>query len=446
MKILFFLLLLLTAAGGFAQDGYNDLRNFEKRRNKTVSTEFKSEKTSISTYTETVTVINTNDLQTYLLKRDSLALGQRIQEFGASIDSLSRLSDEFKKNYAIHKIKRVDGSRELIITLDSIASHISYYADTLSTKVNNIKSDIEQTKNNIAKMKSTIKQVDYEQLDGKIKANFTSLEKKNKQVEEALETLQKAEKAYKNASSVEAQKKTTVSALPQITDMLGTSGAIIPTISLLGNQYFSKGTFKGEIRVFTANASKNTIYNWKSLTLTEQSNFGVVVDVFKGFWLKKSDNKLSNLGLKFGFAYLMKPSFKIDSSGTSKTAFKDFNFGTLQFSLGAEYVAFPNILTLHADYTGFTAITNLKDMQQYMAVLYDNRNKPSMGFYNAGARFRINPEGFGVKELDSSYLTLDLNFTFVNNFLTKIASGSNPINPDPAIDKMIPTIRVSLKI
>lgn len=219
---------------------------------------------------------------------------------------------------------------------------------------------------------------------------------------------------------------------------------MIPTLNLLGNQFFNKGTFKGEIRLFSAAVSKNQKYDWRSLALSEQSDFGIVVDIDKGFWINKKKNKFSDFGLSGSVAYLMKPGFLIEQKDSVN--FKDFSYGVLQFKLGVQYIAFPNILTLHADYSGFSIVTNLRKVHDYMPALYENRNKPSMGYYSAGARFRITPSGFGSNKLTTSYLVLDLNFTFINDFLARMSDVSYTKATKTPVDKVIPTIRISLTL
>ena len=139
MKTLIIILLLLTTvARALAQDGFNDLRNREKNRNKNLPVLSVSQTSSFIGEIDSLENIKVDFLE-YLLKNDALERSRTLGVFKVYANTADSISRAYKNKYAAHYFKRTDESRDVIIHQDSIASRIVFLADTLMQRVGRMK-------------------------------------------------------------------------------------------------------------------------------------------------------------------------------------------------------------------------------------------------------------------------------------------------------------------
>lgn len=242
---------------------------------------------------------------------------------------------------------------------------------------------------------------------------------------------------------------------PELTNILGGGGLVLPSANLLGNKQFKRGPLFGVIKLFSTSVVKDKPTDWRSMAIPENSAFGIQTDITWALRHKEGpkNGELKNTAFHFGFNYLTKRGFR-DTLTSNQL---DYDFALLHMKVGLNYIAFKNVMEIYGDYNIQHIVTNLGTILNNAKNLYDQKN--NLGFINTGIRFNLDLSGILSKASNQKSLVFDLNLNWVSQQLKaispntidkakQIVSNFNNVNnsKDKATQLVIPMLKLALKL
>jgi hypothetical protein len=240
-------------------------------------------------------------------------------------------------------------------------------------------------------------------------------------------------KIYKAYKDVEGPKEDNLKTIAGVTQPLNAQGRLVPNISLLGYRSVSDANSSkaAQLKLFVAPTSgeKNNFNNAYRLFIPEASTYGFLADFSFGFIpsdhsFKGNPNTgqpIKKLGINLGAYYLSKSLANTDSSS--------FNVGMLQLKAGLQYIVIGKVLSLYANINPFYITDGVGKFQDN----YNNYENRLHSFVDFGlnAYLSIMPES---KDNDF-FIDFDLGFIAVGGDVQSIAATK---------DSLIPRIKISL--
>lgn len=364
------------------------------------------------------------------IKKDSISFSDRIH----ALDSIN--NSHFEK-YAAHKAIFLELSPKSLFEKDSISSLLIENTYVIKDSLKLIKkawSENLTNFNGLAKSKSSS---DSSFFKSEIYAGYYKVEKMLEYLEEkALKKSQGFVKSIDTIVNKETENDKLVAFLPEINTFLGKAGFFAPSINLLGTQGIDGKSFSGTIKLFSTSLPTKEKIDWRTLAVSQTSEFGITADFIGGF-NKKNSAVPSSIGIRFGSSYLIKRG--LDSLNSKDTS--SYNFGFFHSHLGIEFTAVPKLLAFYVDYNQQLIGTNLVIIKKNNPSLYDAQY--NLGFYNTGVKFRISPTGALSQNLKKFPIYVDLNFIWVSKKYSEIDSYKSQ---RVLGDRVIPNIKVALKM
>ncbi|MCA0366059.1 MAG: hypothetical protein LCH67_18625 [Bacteroidetes bacterium] len=368
-------------------------------------------------------------------------ISEQIKDQSKTLDGYLNFAKDLKTSKALHLQKFSDISARGIFMADSLRSLSIYYADSILCQGELTKSIIDS----IANDTSVVSDLPTENLAQKIKEiQFNT----NQRLERLALILKKWEKYQNSIKNFEEgiqkikdellkSQGNLLGSLPELGNVLGASGLVLPSFNVLGFQDFKADSYSGAIKIFS-NANQTKLNDWRSLPLVEGSAFGIQIDLLKAFYEKDrySNNygKLKRYGFRLHASYLQKRSFNVTKIAGDST--ESFGFSLFHIRPGFELEIFPDVMSVYADYSFQTVMSDLVSIENKMKPLFENLNK--LGFFSTGFRFKFSPSGVLTNVAKSNYLTMDLNFVWLTEALQKVAGNTK--------DRMIPILKIGYKI